>query len=120
MRELKFRAWDKKAKRMMSGFFIGSQDGKLYGTVRVDPITIRREDGFDLMQYTGFSDKNGKEVYEGDVVEEKERGFTGVVEFRRGSFYACDYSDKTEVLLEVCHHSSEIIGNIHENPELLK
>lgn len=77
-------------------------------------------------QFTGLRDKNGKEIYEGDFVRfhMHERGIheseyqTGLVEFGGGRFYA-DLDCST---LYFCGDSEdyEVIGNIHDNPELLK
>ncbi|MFN4016844.1 MAG: YopX family protein [Reyranella sp.] len=69
MREIKFRAWDK-GKRIMSfaPFGIEDIDGleRLLGSVRI-MVSQSRIDHLVLMQYTGLTDKNGKEIYEGDV-----------------------------------------------------
>lgn len=68
-------------------------------------------------QFTGVLDKNGKEIYEGDILEIKDEGvvFTKVVGFNNGMFGAGNYT-----LAFYGEDNIEIIGNIHDNPELLK
>ena len=65
MREIKFRAWDKDEKRMTTTFSVSSQ-----GQVTFTPLgeSTRYLTGYILMQFTGLLDKNGKEIYEGDII----------------------------------------------------
>lgn len=90
---------------------------------------------FELMQYTGLKDKNGKEIYEGDILvtenfdpefdkwNERENGFT-VVEWSEerdgwtGSNWSWDKDIKRESIYDISF--CKVIGNIWENPELLK
>ena len=91
-----------------------------------DYTTIEKVDPNTVGQFTGLYDKNGKEIYEGDFVRYHmhERGIheseyqTGLVEFGGGRFYA-DLDCST---LYFCGDSEdyEVIGNIYDNPELLK
>ena len=69
-----------------------------------------------LMQYTGLKDKNGKEIYEGDILKHKYGG----TQFAAVTFHDCSFY--TGGVLLQSNHSSviEVIGNIYENPELLK
>jgi uncharacterized phage protein (TIGR01671 family) len=83
--------------------------------------TEDEQERFELMQYTGLKDKNGKEIYEDDIAIEryesamghrfKERG---VVEYRDGHYYIGKYFIDMAGRIEL-----EVIGNIYENPELL-
>lgn len=111
-REIKFRAWDKGFKHMAyrepNGYGISFSEGiGLFTKAEY----LRPSEDFELMQYTGLKDKNGKEIYEGDVVEFSSALISDerdVVEYRSG-FY------RNFTLYE----ESVVIGNIHENPELL-
>lgn len=69
-------------------------------------------------QYTGLHDKNGKEIYEGDIV--KYENIIGKIMFFNGSFVLSDFEEEEEWELGVINQELEIIGNIYDNPELLK
>jgi uncharacterized phage protein (TIGR01671 family) len=104
MREIKFRAWDKKTKSMISEVFevgFGNRHNPETWLVGDD----RQTDSFELMQYTGINDKNGKKIYEEDIVLTG-RGKICIVKFERGAFFAGDWF--------------EVLGNTFENPELLE
>ena len=80
----------------------------------VDPETVG--------QYTGLKDRHGQEIYEGDILRDDEMGLN-VVRWEDGSFWLEMFYEGNQSLMEhlsdyneVC----EIIGNIYENPELLK
>lgn len=76
-----------------------------------------------LCQYTGLKDKNGKEIYEGDIV--RHRGYNGIktsaVVFSNGCFnvgrHQGSSTKETPMLITA---NGEIIGNIHDNPEMMK
>jgi uncharacterized phage protein (TIGR01671 family) len=70
-------------------------------------------------QYTGIIDKNGKKIFECDIVRRKtlDDSFTGVVEFKAPKFQV--RGEKFDVFIEDLYSAYEKIGNIHDNPELL-
>lgn len=72
-------------------------------------------------QYIGLTDKNGKKVFEGDIVKANDAhtkmSFIGVVKFDNGSFYICDSNFNSHY--RWMDYEVEIIGNIYDNPELL-
>ncbi len=69
------------------------------------------------MQYTGLKDKNGKEIYEGDVLSGRY-----IVEYKNDCFVVQEHTNDWSSVHYVLHHNPEmeVIGNIYENPELLK
>ena len=122
----KFRAWHNELGRMMSisdMWFNVDSLGEigLNDAVMNDYITVS-PDEIELMQSTGLKDKNGKEIFEGDVLTSQNYPVNGVVEFRTDLglwvHYLKGYS-YFEYLGNVAG-IKEIIGNIYENPELLE
>ena len=81
----------------------------------VDQITTKTvpNDDLEIMQFTGLLDKNGKEIYEGDVTRCGQEEKIGVVEWHKefAMFTNCAVADPNKC---------EVIGNIYENPELIK
>ena len=77
-----------------------------------------------LMQFTGLQDKNGKDIYEGDICKINYLGdsgtYEGIVKFRFPLYYL-DMGTDVEEEITVCQNGwIEVIGNIYENPELLE
>lgn len=155
MREIKFRAWDKVNSNMIySPIWISDTYGERSGVIGLDGsvglifkssrgLEIKEvKNQFILQQYTGLKDKNGKEIYEGDILE-----FTDKWEWYRSSYgikmnfagqselkelqekYAAEPMHRREVKFDPLEgyglskgdleYYFEIIGNIYENPELL-
>jgi len=122
MQKIKFRAWDKKVKQMLEIEKIHFSMNKiicfdLYQKKKVFSQKSFRKSSKDiiLMQYTGIKDKNGKEIYEGDIVKTQYIGSEGTKEIK----YNIKYNFSGFGFIENLD-TSEIIGNIYENPELLK
>lgn len=126
MREIKFRAWDKELKMMAYWYpenphhWHTKQDQILYSFPKQDGPFLS-----DWMQYTGLKDKNGKEIFEGDIVEAI-WDMTGTneilktiaeVKFSEGSFVWDDKKRHDSLFYK--HITFNIIGNIWENPELV-
>lgn len=156
MREIKFRVWDKSNKQMIDlvGFafpdlvrdesgerdFLGFMGG-FGGTIK------GKESQFDLLQYVGLKDKNGKEIFEGDVVKKTFGSFSidfevgirsgdkeGIFSIGYNNLHCCyglfkglgfvDGIMASEYDKKGARHTGwqstdiEVIGNIYENPEL--
>lgn len=121
---LRFRAWNKTTKEMYEVDDIMSID---FGESEISVKTLFFEqinyydfDDIVLMQSTGFTDKNGKEIFEGDIVD-SEGGFTtGVVDFRSdlGMFVSTLIKYNNFERLCNAHGLVKVIGNIYTNPEL--
>ncbi len=80
------------------------------------------DEGVYLMEYTGMKDKNGKEIYEGDITESRLNGRC-VVEYRNGSFGivgGTPHGFRAGEHFGYYPHNHTVIGNIYENPNLLK
>ncbi|MGF2384054.1 YopX family protein [Lentilactobacillus otakiensis] len=138
-REIKFRVWDKVNERMLNIETLClsfSPNGVLtsiytYGPdFSNDPEVIGHDepdlDDVTIEQYTGLDDKNGKPIYEGDIVQygnEEDMKFS--VTFKQGVFYACntlgsEFMVDTFLGSLAIGNRLKVIGNAHQNPELLE
>jgi hypothetical protein len=126
-REIKFRAWEKYLKEIIPVYNIDFVN-RMINT----ESAWRTFNEIELMQYTGLKDKNGKEIYEGDIVKASSQGSWGTFEVKwrqEGSpqwiLYPAWQSEKfwhlhgTKLPNGDYIDLIEVIGNIYENPELL-
>ena len=123
MRELRFRAWDDSISKMIDweSLLLTNSDGTSYYGIR--SIFAMESHHYHLEQYTGLKDKNGKEIFEGDFLG----GDIGLVikwcDICSGwalfGFDDCLSCSGDVRINEYVPSDFEVIGNIHENPELL-
>lgn len=120
-RIITFRAWDKNKKKML---YLNHDDEGSWSSWGDIIFPYAQGDGnlYDLMQYTGLKDKNGKEIYEGDVMQAK---------VTNASHFKVIWNYDAWRLLRYCNgveeegnyygfiENLEVIGNIYENSELL-
>ena len=134
MRDIKFRVWDKETKHM----HICGED--VHDTINFEIETnrayyynlqngcgsLREDSNYVLMQYTGLKDKNGKEIYEGDIIKICAEGLGGeaigkiVYDEYDLAFVLKNEVEELSECLWYAEQQLEVIGNIYDNPELLR
>ena len=148
MREIKFRAWLKEKKIMGEVLGIDILHKEIFfSNEDVDCYEHTDFKNIELMQYTGLKDKNNKEIYEGDVLKlihtgikisadrlEDLKRFVGIIKYENGIFkivrtekslieskyFEMEQKKVYEIFIYSKLYDLEVVGNIYENPELLK
>lgn len=130
MREIRFRAWDKAKKEMRNDYVGKSGDGKGDWIIFFETMDKKGEifnpyprERFELIEFTGLKDRDGKEIYEGDILEN--RLGTGLIEWKDNGFWMklikCeDEEDKQFHWDFSMEEPNKVIGNIYINGDLLK
>ena len=122
----KFRAWDTTNKEMFKDTFSITESGQVVVVEQEDvmcPPDYVFVDNLVIMQSTGLKDKNGKEIFEGDIVKMSkdvysEPTYYEVVRHRGGAYHLESKQHGCELWLR--HTDCEVVGNLYENPELLE
>lgn len=133
MREIKFRVWDRWLNKMAYSFDIPSDYTEKNGELDLLNMFQSLSRRYIFMQYTGLKDKNGKEIYEGDIVRHvgefcRNNVYSGVVGFESGYWKIKWFGNiKHQWRNDLNFFDSEnldnliaITGNIYENQELLE
>ena len=128
MREIRFRVWHKPTQLMDEVVLIDFYNEKI-GILYADPVmqceSIQKYNFNEvkLMQYTGLKDKNGVEIYGSDIVlmygEDK---FIVHFDYDKACYFLWSTTDMNDVVYfgDFALSDVEVIGNIHDNPELLE
>lgn len=138
MRAIKFRAWDFDKNKMFYGYELDKPNmidfnGNVYKTGNTGKMCeygcsaeyINKAENCVLMQFTGLLDKNGKEIYEADIVLYDRNIHKDIDTAKFKVVWAKDRYVLQEInhkyyIDDVTWELVEVIGNIYENPELLK
>lgn len=119
----RYRAWDKEFKEMVQVDALVFEEQIIKATYKNGNVVKEELKNYVLMQSTGLTDKNGKEIFEGDVVKMAKNVYSEptcyeVVRHRGGAYRLDSKQYGCELWLR--HTDCEIAGNIYKNPELLE
>lgn len=136
MREIRFRAWDKLRKTIRYDIPIPSDYTRINGNLDLLNMFQSLRQRYEFMQYTGTKDKNGKDIFEGDILQgghypiSKDDGYVLVIEYGHDRFWAVRTMKSTTDVRGISHGIAdglyefedsdlEVIGNIYENPNMI-
>jgi uncharacterized phage protein (TIGR01671 family) len=126
MREIKYQGWDIKTNEMYDAVRLDWESGELCLRARDVEygFTAPWDDHVIVRQYTGLKDKNGVEIYEGDILRDLKHSLYEVCWKGESASFSARNIDigstlRHGFLLEPAHVNFAVIGNIYENPELL-
>ncbi|WP_057510259.1 YopX family protein [Staphylococcus simulans] len=139
--KIKFRVWDKSEKKMKRVYSIGfNEQGEAISIQdefadNYEAYAMYDVNDYELMQSTGLKDKNGTEIYEGDIVEVlvedeepkimKDKTYIGIVVYKRGMFDIKNSKNTYLGIVPQMYMSDidcvfEVLGNKYQNTELLE
>lgn len=129
MSKFKFKIWDKTRNKWLTsncGQFLLNQNGDamfhMDGDNELEPIIDQIE--YEILFYTGLKDKNGKEIYEGDIIKYSHKAVGEIkreVRYKYGMYGIEGRHEGTQIpFANILGSEREVVGNIYENPELLE
>ena len=118
MREIKFRAKDYAGQWVYGDLLLTSRRPR----IQCDPYTLHQINPETIGQFTGVYDKNGREIWEDDIIEIVGLKYNGVITFKRGAFEVIrsNYPYLLYHVAEIYKGMIEVIGNIYDDSELVK
>lgn len=128
MRTIKFRGKRLDNKEWIHGYLADKGYINDIDTVDLSSIEVSQD---TIGEYTGLDDKNGKEIYEGDIVKTplldpifgdvlSDAFDNAPISFHNGAFVVAYYEGRHKIYLQDLYDKVEVIGNIYDNPELLE
>lgn len=129
MREIKFRIWNAKTKKFTTGY--EDQNRVCYDELYSDPPglffgglrAVERDDNYTLQQFVGLKDINGKEIYEGDIIQLEGAPYFYEIKWNVWQWGIDSWgiiSDDIQGFTSAVQKRAVVVGNIFENKDLLE